>query len=157
MPRSGIAPGSRDRSARDPRAHFLRKGVPVMLSKFVLPSTAVLGLGFAIFTIAAGSRPPLVAQPVAEPARTPFARFIAGAGIVEASSRSIAIGAPLSRCVSEVKVRVGDEVEAGAPLFLLDDRDLRAELAVRRTTLATAQAKLERYQAMPRAEDVPPA
>jgi multidrug resistance efflux pump len=128
-----------------------------VLSKLVLPSSAVLGLGFAIFTIASGSRPPLAAQPVAEPARAPFARFIAGAGIVEPSSRSIAIGSPLSRCVSEVLVHVGDEVDAGEPLFLLDDRDLRAELAVRRTALATARAKLGRYQAMPRAEDVPPA
>lgn len=128
-----------------------------MISKLVLPSSAVLGLGFAVFTIASGSRPPLVAQPAAEPARAPFTRFIAGAGIVEPSSRSIAIGSPLSRCVAEVRVHVGDEVAEGAPLFTLDARDLRAELAVRETALATARAKLGRYQALPRAEDVPPA
>ena len=128
-----------------------------MLSKFVLPSTAVLGFGFALFTIASGSQPALVAQPVAAPASPSFSRFIAGAGIVEPSSRSIAIASPLARVVSEVHVRPGDEVEQGAPLFRLEGRDLVAEREVRRTALATARARLERDQALPRAEDVPPA
>ena len=128
-----------------------------MLSRYVLPSCAAVGLAFAIVTIAKGSQPALVAQPVAAPARTPFSKFIAGAGIVEPSSRSIAIGSPLSRCVAEVAVRVGDDVAENAPLFRLDDRDLQAELAVRKTSLATAAARLDRYRALPRAEDVPPA
>lgn len=128
-----------------------------MLSRFVLPSTAILGFGFALFTIASGSRPPIIAPPVAEPARASFARYIAGAGIVEPSSQAIAIGSPLARCVATVSARVGQEVEAGAPLFALDDRDLRAELSVRRTALATAEAKLARLHALPRAEDLPPA
>jgi len=128
-----------------------------MLSRILLPSTAVLGLGFAIFTIASGSRPPLVAQPVAEPARPAFTRFIAGAGIVEPSSRCIAIGSPLARLVSEVRVRPGAEVDAGEPLFLLDGRDLEAELAVRRTALTTARARLARSEALPRREELPPA
>lgn len=128
-----------------------------MISKIVLPTTALVGLAFAIVTIATSSRPPIVADPVAAPARTSFARFIAGAGIVEPSSKCIAIGAPLSRCVAEVRVQVGEEVRADAPLFILDSRDLRAELAVRKAALSTAEAKLGRYRAMPRAEDLPPA
>ncbi len=129
----------------------------IPITKYVLPSAAVVGLSFAIVTIANASKPPLVAPPVAAAARTPFTKFIAGAGIVEPSSRSIAIGSPLSRVVAQVSVEVGAEVEAGAPLFVLDGRDLRAELAVRRTALATVQAKLARHQALPRAEDLPPA
>lgn len=128
-----------------------------MFTKFILPSSAALGLGFAIFTIASGSRPPLAARPVAEPARATFSRFIAGAGIVEPSSRAIAVGAPLSRCVSEVRVHVGQEVEAGAPLFVLEGRDLEAERAVRRGALATARARLNRQLSLPRAEELPPA
>jgi len=127
------------------------------LRKWSLPTVAVLGLAFAVFTIAKGNRPPLVASPLAEPARTPFTKFIAGAGIVEPSSRSIAIGSPLGRLVAEVPVKVGDEVAAGAPLFRLDDRDLRGELAIRKSALEAARAKLHRLQAMPRAEDLPPA
>jgi len=128
-----------------------------MVSKLILPTLSIVGLGFAVLSIAGASRPPAVAQPVAEPARTPYARFIAGAGIVEPSSRAVAVAAPLSRCVAEVVVRVGQEVARGEPLFVLDDRDLAAELAVRRTALATARARLERLLALPRAEDLPPA
>jgi HlyD family secretion protein len=128
-----------------------------MSRKFILPSLSAAGLMFAVATIAAGSRPPLVADPVADPARTPFTQFIAGAGIVEPSSRSIAIGSPMSRIVVDVPVKVGDDVKAGDPLFRLDDRDLRGELAVRRASLATAKAKLARLIALPRPEDVIPA
>ena len=125
--------------------------------KLMLPSSAVLGLAFAVFTIAKGSRPPLVASPLAEPSRTPYVKFIAGAGIVEPSSRNIAIGSPLGRLVADVSVRVNDEVRAGDPLFRLDDRDLAGERAIRRTAVAAADAKLRRLEALPRAEDVPPA
>lgn len=125
--------------------------------KMTLPVAAVLGLAFAVFTIAKGSRPPLIAAPIAEPARTPFVKFIAGAGIVEPSSRSIAIGSPLSRLVVEVPVKVGDDVNDGTPLFRLDDRDLRGEREIRRTAVAAARAKLDRLLALPRAEDLPPA
>jgi multidrug resistance efflux pump len=71
--------------------------------------------------------------------------------------QNVAIGAPLPRLALEVNVKVGDEVEAGAPLFMLDDRDLKAEAQVRRTTLQSARARLDRLKALPRPEDVPPA
>ena len=128
-----------------------------MLSKYLLPSLAVLGVGFAISTIASGSRPPEIARPVAEPARASFTKFIAGSGIVEPSSKTIAIGSPLSRCVAQVLARVGDDVAEGTPLFRLDDRDLRGELSIRLTARATARARLERLLSLPRAEDLPPA
>jgi hypothetical protein len=54
-------------------------------------------------------------------------------------------------------VKVGDEVDAGAPLFTLDDRDYKAEAEVRRTALQSAKARLERLKAMPRPEEIPPA
>lgn len=123
----------------------------------LLPIIALAGAGFAAFQVASGSKPAPVAQPVADPSRPPFETYIAGSGILEAMDRNVAIGAPLSRLVLEVNVRVGDEVAAGAPLFRLDDRDLKAELAVRKSAVASAKAKLERLKAAPRAEEVPPA
>lgn len=127
-----------------------------MSLKYALPVTAVAGLGFAVFTIVVNSRTPVAANPVALPASPTFSRFIAGAGIVEPSSQNIEIGSPLGRTVEAVAVKVGQEVAANAPLFVLEGRDLRAELEVRRTALATAQAKLARFAAMPRAEELPP-
>ena len=53
-------------------------------------------------------------------------------------------------------VQAGSPVKADAPLFKLDDRDLQAELAVRRTASQTAQENLVRLMHMPRQEDIPP-
>jgi len=128
-----------------------------MIGKMVVPFLALLGAGYAIFIVAQGSQPAQVAKPVADPSRPPFETYIAGSGIIEAMDRNVAIGSPLPRLVLQVHVKVGDEVEADAPLFSLDDRDLRAEAEVRRTALQSGKARLERLKSMPRPEEVPPA
>ncbi len=128
-----------------------------MLRMIFLPLLGLAGAGFAVFVVAAGSQPAPIAKPIADPSKPPYETYLAGAGITESMDRNVAIGAPLSRLVLEVSVAVGDEVEAGAPLFRLDDRDLRADLAVRKAALEATQAKLARLKEAPRAEEVPPA
>src|SRR6185503_11799502 len=128
-----------------------------MIGKMVVPFLARLGAGYAIFIVAQGSQPAQVAKPVADPSRPPFETYIAGSGIIEAMDRNVAIGSPLPRLVLQVHVKIGDEVEAGAPLFSLDDRDLKAEAEVRRTALQSGKARLDRLKAAPRVEEIPPA
>src|SRR5262245_33813920 len=115
-----------------------------MIRTYLIPILAVAGAGFAIFSVVSAARPLPVASPVVPPARPPFDAVIAGAGLVEASSRNLAIGAPVSRLVTELVADVGTRVQAGDPLFRLDDRDVRADLDVRRAALAAAKAQLER-------------
>jgi HlyD family secretion protein len=78
-------------------------------------------------------------------------------GLVEARSENIAISLPLPGLVTRVDVKAGDRVRKGARLFSLDARDLEAELAVRQSALALAEARRERLAASPRPEDLPPA
>ena len=94
------------------------------------------------------------AQPVAQPAQAPFTSYIGGAGIIEARTQNISIGTSLPGIVKTVFVNVGDKVKAGAPLFQIDDRELRAELLVKqanlvkaRAAVAEARASLKDYQA----------
>lgn len=115
--------------------------------KQLLPVLAVVGLFFAGYTVVSSNQPMPVAQPVAEPSSSPFKEFIAGAGIIEAQSQNIAIGTPLARLVTKVAVKVGDNVAEGTPLFYLDDRDIRAELAVREADLARATASVNETKA----------
>ncbi len=126
-----------------------------MILKYVLPLLALLGFAFALRTVAQGSKPIVPAEPLAEPARTSFEHVIAGAGIVEARSQNIAIGTSISGVVASVEVAVGDRVQAGMPLFHIDDRDRAAQVAVKRAQLAQSEAELARLEAMPRPEDVP--
>lgn len=128
-----------------------------MLRSFVLPLLAVAGFSFAVYTVMSSARPVPVAQAAAEPARAPFARTIAGAGIVEARSQNIAIGTSIGGVVTEVLVAVGARVKAGDALFRIDDREALAELEVRRSAHASARAELERLESQPRPENLPPA
>ena len=126
-----------------------------MIRKIVLPLLAVLGVVFAIYTVRAGNKPVPVSQPVAEPARSPFATYVAGSGLIEAASENIAVGTSVPGVVTEVLVKVGDSVKAGAPLFRIDDRELKATLAVREAALLSARAEFERVRNQPRPEEIP--
>jgi multidrug resistance efflux pump len=128
-----------------------------MIFRILIPVVALAGAAYGVVTVAIGSQPAPVARPVADPSRPPYETYIAGSGILEAVGQNVAIGSPLPRLALEVNVEVGDEVEAGAALFRLDDRDLRAEAAVRRTALQSARARLDRLKSSPRPEEVPPA
>jgi multidrug efflux pump subunit AcrA (membrane-fusion protein) len=95
-------------------------------------------------------------EPVVAPARSPFKNVVAGAGLVEPRSENIKVAAVVPGTVMEVNVAVGDEVYEGAVLFRLDDRQRRADLAVQEAQLAEATATLQRWEQLPRPEDVPP-
>ncbi|MFM9958956.1 MAG: biotin/lipoyl-binding protein, partial [Phycisphaerales bacterium] len=123
----------------------------------VIPTLAVAGVCLAAYTVAKQNRPVTPAQPVSQPASPPYVERIAGAGLVEASTQNIAIGAHIPGVVAQVFVKAGDRVKAGDPLFTIDERQLKAELASRQASLASAQASLAKLQALPRQEDVPPA
>jgi HlyD family secretion protein len=118
-----------------------------MKIKYTLPLLAVIGFLFAAYTVISSSKPTPVAAAVAEPSSAPFKSFIAGAGIIEAKSQNIAIGTPLPGIIKAVAVKVGDQVNAGAPLFYLDDRETQAELAVKQADLGKALADVKVAQA----------
>src|SRR5215813_14304 len=99
-----------------------------MITKYILPSIAIIGAIFAVMFVRAGSKPIPASQPVAQPAQAPYDAYIAGAGIVESSTENIAIGTLVPGVVTDVYVKIGDAVKAGTPLFKVDDRDMQADL-----------------------------
>jgi multidrug efflux pump subunit AcrA (membrane-fusion protein) len=115
--------------------------------KYLLPLLALVGLFFASYTVVSSNQPMPIAQAVAEPSSSSFKEFIAGAGIIEAKSQNIAIGTPLPRIVTRVAVKVGDAIKQGSPLFYLDERDTRADLAIKEADLAKATASVNEAKA----------
>ena len=113
-----------------------------MIRKYVLPLLAALGVLLAVYTVMAGQKEVPPAQPAAMPAESPYDHSVAGAGIIESSSENIAVGATVPGVATEVFVKVGDKVKAGTPLFVIDDRELRAELEVRKAAARSAAAKV---------------
>jgi RND family efflux transporter MFP subunit len=127
-----------------------------MIRKYVLPLIAAFGLAFAIVSVVRGSQPIPAAPPVAQPAKPPFASYVAGAGIIEASTENIAIGSPVGGIVTKVNVKVGDVVKPGDVLFELDDRDLRAMRLPAEARVKEADANLARSRVLLKlAESVP--
>jgi RND family efflux transporter MFP subunit len=118
-----------------------------MLPKYTLPSLAIAGFLFGVYTVAVGNKPTPVAEPVAEPADAPFHSFIAGSGIIEAKSQNIAIGTPLPGIVHAVAVKVGDQVKAGDILFRLDDREALADQTIKLADLDRARAGVAEAEA----------
>jgi len=125
--------------------------------KYFIPVLAVAGALGAVYTVRSGSHQVAAAQPVGEPARSPYETPVAGAGIVEASTQNIAVGAQIAGIVDRVFVIAGDMVKAGDPLFAIDDRSARAQLAVRKAAVLVAEQNLAKLRASPRPEDIPPA
>lgn len=128
-----------------------------MVRAFVIPLLAIAGIIFAVVTVVRGSVPPPASPPVIEPARAPYESFVAGSGLVEASTENIAIGAPVGAIVARVHARVNDNVKKGDVLFELDTRELQAELLIRQAQLKVAHEQLAKLQAGTRPEQIPPA
>jgi HlyD family secretion protein len=129
------------------------------LVKYLLPMIAVGMLAFGVLHVV-GSQPSAEKlAPPAKPARSPYTNTVAAAGLVEARSENIALGAATPGVVLEVHVPstdVGKYVKKGTPLFRVDDRHLQAQLAYQEANLAAARSQLAKLDAMPRPEEVPP-
>lgn len=126
---------------------------------WLLPISAAAMLLLAAKHVYTEQQPLTPLAPPQVPARTPFAHSIAATGIIEAASQNIAIGSALSGIVLEVYVpveRVGAHVASGDPLFRVDDRQLKAQLALAQARADSARAQLARLECQPRPEEVPP-
>ena len=68
---------------------------------------------------------------------------------------NIPIGTQVPGLVTDVFVKIDNKVKKGAPLFKLDDRAAKANLAVREAMLAVAEAQLAKAKSAPAAEGPP--
>ncbi|OPY89671.1 MAG: macrolide transporter subunit MacA [Syntrophaceae bacterium PtaU1.Bin231] len=117
------------------------------LKNKIVPMLAVAGLLLAVAVAFTSQKKTVAPKPVDQPAKTPFASNIGGAGIIEASTTNISVGTSIAGVVKDIYVKVGDRVEKGTPLFKIDDRELTADLAVKDAALVKARASLAEAQA----------
>ena len=93
-----------------------------MFRKYIIPLIALGGVAFAVFTVVWGDKPPPAAPPVSEAPWSPYPTFVAGSGLVEASTENISLGTHVAGIVAKIYVQIGSDVKAGDPLFTIDDR-----------------------------------
>lgn len=112
------------------------------MQKTILPLIALVALTFGIVSVVRSQPKREPTTPPSPPPVSPYPRTVAAVGLVETSTENIAVGTPLSDVVTEVPVSVGQPVKAGDPLFRLDDRQLRANLAARQADLRVAESQV---------------
>lgn len=113
-----------------------------MMRKYLLPLLAAAGVGIVIIAILIDNRPMPATRPAVQAPKPPFASYVSGAGIIEASSGNIAIGTPVSGIVTVIYVKGGDHVSPGDRLFKIDDGDLQAQLLPALAKVKEAEARL---------------
>ena len=118
-----------------------------MFQKYILPLLALAGIAVATVEVIRSQRTNPPVPPVTERPESPYRESVAGAGLVEANTENISVGSEVAGIVSRVFVKVGDTVKKGDPLFEIDGRAARAELATRQAAVQVSdvQAANARY------------
>ena len=124
---------------------------------YILPFLAVLGIiSAAGWTYSVRPKHEATAPP-SPPPQASATSTVAGTGLVEPESENIQLSCSASGMVTGLYVKAGDHVSKGQRLFSLDDRELTADLGVKKAALAGAQARLKKLKEEPRPEEIPTA
>ena len=73
----------------------------------------------------------------------PYKNFIAATGVVEATSKNIAVGSLMSGIIKKVFVQSGDSVKKDDLLFEIDDAQKRVQIPVLKAQIANSLARLK--------------
>jgi len=114
-----------------------------MIIKVVLPLLAAAGIAVAVGEVLHSQQVVPPVAPAGAMPEAPFAETVAGVGLVEASTENISVGSETAGVVTRIFVKLGAQVQAGDPLFELDGRPLRAELAFKQAAVKAAEVALE--------------
>ena len=126
------------------------------MKRTILPIVAALAMILALVSVMR-SRPTRESTvPPSSPPVSSFGHAVAGIGLVEANTENIDVSCAVSGMVTETYAKAGDRVHRGQKLFSIDDRDLEADLVVKRAALDNARAQLAKLKAEPRPEELPP-
>jgi multidrug efflux pump subunit AcrA (membrane-fusion protein) len=104
---------------------------------------AVAGMGFAAWVLIGANKTEPMPAPISEPPRSPYEQTVAASGIVEAVNENVRIAPPTAGLITKMFVVVGDQVTEQAPLFQLDDRDLRAQLLSREAAIPPLRSQID--------------
>jgi multidrug efflux pump subunit AcrA (membrane-fusion protein) len=117
------------------------------MKRFILPLIGILAALWAAYSVVRTQPRREPTDPPASPAISDFKETVAAVGLIEASTENIWVGTPLGGVVARVFVTAGQDVRRGEPLFELDTRELRSELAVRQQAVVVARARAQVFEA----------
>lgn len=107
---------------------------------------ALAGVAFAAWVLMGANKVEPMPTPISEPPRSPYEQTVAASGIIESVNENVRIAPPVAGLIIKMFVAVGDQVKEQAPLFQLDDRELRAQLLTRDAAIPPLQAQIDEQQ-----------
>jgi len=107
---------------------------------------ALAGIVFTAWILLGTNGKEPMPTPISEPPRSPYDQTVAASGIIEAVNENVRIAPPVAGLITKIFVAVGDKIKKQAPLFQLDDRDLRAQLVTREAAIPPLHAQMEEQQ-----------
>jgi RND family efflux transporter MFP subunit len=112
------------------------------MKRLILPTIALATLVFGVISVVRSQPKREVTTPPSSPPVSSYAQTVAAVGLVETSTENIAVGTEIGGVVTNIYVEIGSRVTAGDPLFSIDSRATRAELATRKAAVQVAEAAL---------------
>ena len=103
---------------------------------------AIAGIGLAANLVRKQDVQEPPAVPLNPPPAAPYPQSIGARGLVEGVDENVRIAPAVAGLVAAVRVKVGDEVQAGQVLIEQDARDAEAQIAVQEANVAAIQASL---------------
>jgi multidrug efflux pump subunit AcrA (membrane-fusion protein) len=117
------------------------------MKRYLLPVLAAGCLLFAVASTLTHRDTEKTTLPPSPPPEANSTGAVAAVGLVEAPTEDIQLSCAVSGMVTALYVKSGDNVRAGQRLFCVDDRDLQADLMVKRATLDNARAQMAKLEA----------
>jgi multidrug efflux pump subunit AcrA (membrane-fusion protein) len=103
---------------------------------------AVAGIGLAANLVRKQDVQEPPAVPLSPPPAAPYPQSIGARGLVEGIDENVRIAPAVAGLVAAVRVKVGDQVQAGQVLLEQDARDAEAQISVQEANVASIQASL---------------
>jgi len=112
------------------------------MRRLILPTVALAALAFGVISVVRSQPKREMTTPSSPPPVSSYGQTVAAVGLVETSTENIAVGTEIGGVVTKIYVEIGSHVRAGDPLFSIDSRATRAELATRQAAVQVAEAEL---------------
>ena len=109
---------------------------------------ALLGIVAVTLLVLKLKKPLPTPVPLVEPSRAPYEDSIGARGIVEAVNENVVVAPFLPGLITDVYVKVGDQVKKGDPLFRQDTRDAAAKVATQKAQVGLLKAKVHEAEVM---------
>jgi multidrug efflux pump subunit AcrA (membrane-fusion protein) len=109
---------------------------------------ALIGIGAVTLLVFKLKTPLPTPIPLVEPSRAPYAESIGARGIVEAVDENVVVAPLLPGLITDIYVKVGDQVKKGDPLFRQDTRDAAAKVATQKAQVGLLEAKVNEAAVM---------